>query len=151
MAATRIGGASARRTWWRTPEPTLATLKKAYPPGTYRWSGRAVDGRRLRGTSRLRYKLLAAPVITSPSAGQNGLPTRDGAVTWQRVPGAATIHLEVETEELHRVLTVDFSGDATSFVIPDGFRLPNRPYVLDIKAVAPNGNLTVSDLKCHTG
>ena len=133
-----------------TPEPSLAKLKRAYPPGTYLWRGQTVDGQRLAGRSKLSYALLEPPVITAPAAGATGLPTSGLTVRWEPVGAAKTIHLELEEPQTERVLTVDLDGGATSFVVPDGFLRSGREYVVDVKAVNSRGNLTVADLSFRT-
>ncbi len=72
-------------------------------------------------------------------------------VRWEPVADASSIHLEVEQPARERTLSVDLDGDATSFVIPDGFLDRGREYVVDVKAVGANGNLTVADRAFRTG
>lgn len=128
-----------------TPEPTLAQLETDYPAGAYRWTGRTTDGRRLTGTSRLRYTLLEPPVITAPGAGSSVAPASLVA-RWQPVAGARRIHLELEQVKTHRLLTIDLDGASSSFRIPVSFVKPGLEYVLDVKAANASGNLSVADV-----
>jgi len=132
-----------------TPEPSLAGLRRAYPQGLYKWSGVAVNGRAIAGTARLSYGLLNAPVITSPAPGSS-VAAAGAALRWQPVPGASKIHIEVEQVATKRLLTVDLAGSATSLAVPEGFLAPGLEYTMDVKAVGPNGNLTVSDVTFRT-
>lgn len=132
-----------------TPEPSLGTLKRTYPAGVYRWTGRTVDGRPIVGVSRLSYRLLTPPRILAPARNQK-LTTSEATLEWGRVAGAHVIHLEVEQVRTSHLLTVDLPGSATRFTIPDGFLQPGLKYTLDVKAVGPNDNLTVTDVDFRT-
>ena len=129
-----------------TPEPSLRELKRVYPAGIYRWSGSTVRGRPLAGTSRLTYGLLTPPTIVVPAANTK-LPVSGATLRWKPVVDAHRIHLEIEQVRTAQLLTVDLPGHATRFTVPDGFFQPGRTYVLDVKAVGANDNLTVSDVE----
>lgn len=132
-----------------TPEPSLAALKRTYPAGVYRWTGTTVDGRPIVGASRLSYRLLTPPRILAPARNQK-VTTSGATLEWRRVAGARVIHLEVEQVRTSHLLTVDLPGSATRFTIPDGFLQPGLKYTLDVKAVGPNDNLTVTDVDFRT-
>lgn len=69
---------------------------------------------------------------------------------WEEIEDAEAIRLEVEDEEEEVALKVDLPGDATSFGLPNDWLQPGTEYVLDIKAIAEDGNQTVTDLRFTT-
>lgn len=132
-----------------TPEPTLAGLKRAYPRGVYRWYGTTTAGRPITGRTLLSYALLKPPVILAPRPDQV-LGTSGAVVRWEPIAGARTVHVEIEQVATKRVLTIDLPPTATSLTVPDGFLTPRLEYTMDVKAVGPHGNLTVSDVTFTT-
>lgn len=128
-----------------TPEPSLAGLRHAYPPGVYRWRGTTINGRPIAGRTLLSYALLKPPVITVPQPAQ-AIATTGQVVAWKPIAGARTVHVEIEQVATKRVLTVDLPSSATSLQVPDGFFTAGLEYTMDVKAVGPHGNLTVSDV-----
>ena len=71
-------------------------------------------------------------------------------IRWDAVPDAEAIRLELEDEETEAALKVDLPGDADRFEVPNNWLQPGTEYVFDIKAVAENGNQTVTDLRFTT-
>ena len=135
---------------FETPEPSLEELQKGYPEGEYFFSGRGTDGTKLFSIAQLSYEFLDAPVIVFPSEGDTGVSTVGLMLIWNQIPDAEAIRLEVEDEEDGVAFKIDLDGDATSFVVPDNFLMPETVYVFDIKAIAENGNQTVSDVEFTT-
>lgn len=135
---------------FESPEPSLDTLKAAYPAGTYVLAGRAVDGTRLTATVDLSHELLAAPELIYPMEGDEGVPVNGLIVAWNPIEDAESIRLEIEDEEEEVALKVDLDGDATAFEVPNSWLKDGVQYVLDIKATAENGNQTVSDVEFVT-
>jgi hypothetical protein len=121
-------------------------LKREYPAGIYHWTATAVDGRSAVGTSRLSYRFLVPPTILVPTAHVK-LPVSGATLRWKPVAGARHIHLEIEELRAKQLLTIDLPGNATQFTVPDGFFQPGLTYVLDVKAVGLNDNLTVADVE----
>ncbi len=133
-----------------SPEPSLEELEHAYPAGEYLFAARTAAGSRLRGQVEWSYELLDAPVITFPMEGDEGIPTAGLTVLWEEIEDADAIRFEIEDEEEEVALTADLPGEATSFMVSDGWLRPETVYTLDIKAIAENGNQTVSDLRFLT-
>ncbi|TPG26145.1 hypothetical protein [Mycolicibacterium hodleri] len=134
------------------PEPKLADLKKAFPAGTYTFTATTVAGVRLDAPSTLSYDLLAPPVILGPTTGTTGVPVNGLIIRWQPVTGATRIHVEVEPEKAppegalaNPKFTIDLPASATSIAVPDGWLQTGVQYVFDVKALAPNGSVTVTD------
>ena len=135
---------------FETPEPTLEELMAAYPAGMYRFVGRTVENARLKSDVELSYDLLPEPQILFPEDGDSDITVDGLLVEWNPVRGAAAIRLEIEDEETEVALKVDLPGDADRFEVPNNWLQPGTEYVLDIKAIADNGNQTVTDLRFTT-
>jgi len=134
---------------FETPEPSLDDLKVAYPEGDYRFRGKTVDGDILESIVPLSYDLLPTPVMTYPKEGETEVPI-NGLVVEFSSDDAEAIRLEIEDEEEGVALKVDLPGNATSFVVPNGWLQSGTVYVLDIKAIAEWGNQTVVDVEFTT-
>ncbi len=143
----RIGEADFQ---FDTPEPSLDDLKAAYPPGKYLFWGQTVSGKILHNTVDLSYELLSPPEILYPGNGKVGIPTNNLVIQFAAPDEAEAIRLEIEDEEQERTVKVDLSGDASRFSVPNGWLEPGTEYVLDIKAIAENGNQTVCDIRFVT-
>ena len=127
----------------------LDDLKEAYPEGDYSFKGKTIDGDILESIVALSYELLPAPVMTYPKEGETGVPI-NGLVVKFSSDDAEAIRLEIEDEEEGVALKVDLPGNATSFVVPNGWLQSGTVYVLDIKAIAEWGNQTVVDVEFTT-
>lgn len=143
----RTGQADAH---FDSPEPTVTTLKKTYPPGRYVVTGHTTSGRRLASVITLTYKHVGTPTIISPKPDQDVVATTGLVVRWSAVPGASTIHIQVESDEPARALEIDLSGAATKFRVPDGFLKAGVEYVVDVLAQHPSGNYTMRDVTFAT-
>jgi hypothetical protein len=144
----RAGQADAH---FDSPEPTVAALKRTYPPGRYQVTGHTTTGRRLSSTVVLTYRhVQVAPVILSPTPHQTDVPTTGFVVHWKAVPGASAIHVQVESDAPPRALEIDLPGTATSFQVPEEFLQAGTEYVVDVLAQHPRGNYTMSDVTFTT-
>lgn len=85
-------------------------MREAPGESLHEFFGRTVSGEILAGTHELSYDLLPAPVITHPMQGDSGIPISFLIVTWEPVPGAESIRLELEDEEEEVALKVDLPG-----------------------------------------
>jgi hypothetical protein len=136
----------------RTSQHRLAAIRRAFPPGEYRWRGRMLDGERIAGSSRLRYRLPQAPRIVSPADGASGVPVTAAEVEWQPVARAEAIFVEVEDDtDGGQELLLRLDGDATSIPIPDGFLKPETEYAVELKSMLANGNQAAADYTFVTG
>jgi hypothetical protein len=128
-----------------TTEPSLAELMDAYPPRRYRFSGKDVEGTRLFNVVTLSYEFADAVENVFPVEDDTDIPTSGLVVSWTLSGEPAAIRVAVENEETGGVVEIDLPGDATEFAVPDGFLEPGTEYVVDVIAIARNGNLTVHD------
>jgi hypothetical protein len=134
-----------------SPEPTVATLRRTYPAGRYAVTGHTTTGRPLSSIIVLKYRHVGTPIIVSPTANQTAVPTTGFVVRWDAVPGASSIHIQVESDTPSRALEIDLRGTSTSFAVPDGFLFAGTEYVVDVMARHPSGNYTLSDATFTTG
>lgn len=134
-----------------SPEPSLDALMRAYPPGEYVFEATTTAGAHLRSIVPLSYTLLGAPNILAPPAGAADVARNGLVVEWDAPPETTAVHLEIEDEVTLVKLAIDLPADARSFRVPDGWLPPRTEYVLDVKLLHANGNLTVSDLTFTTG
>lgn len=128
-----------------TTEPSLEELMEACPPGDYRFFGRDVEGTRLFNVVPLSYEFADAAEIIFPAEGDTGVPTTGLIVMWTVPEEPAAIRIAVENEETGESVKIDLPGDAIEFTVPDGFLEAGTEYVVDVIAIAENGNLTVND------
>lgn len=127
-----------------TAEPDIQSVLNAYPEGEYIVMVKTVYGERLFGNAELLHELLPAPSF-SPSEGELVDPDVDLVVTWDLVDDAESYTIEIEQDDLDVNITTKLGGDATSFIIPAGFLVPDTEYEIGIATEAPNGNLSVAE------
>ena len=136
-------------------EPTLdersfKDLITLFPPGTYTWTGLALDNTPLRSTDVLTTVLPCPPIVQTPVIRKGDL-----SVYWRLVNGvydpdsgvcstkssASIIGIEVTVEltdiatDVTRHLVVDLPPGATSVEVPDEFLRGAIPGATDAKAV----------------
>ncbi len=134
-----------------TPEPTLAEVLAAYPPGCYGFFGRSVDGQSLFSSAWLSHELPQAPSLEYPQDGDVDVPTSGAAASWSAGPSAESFFLELEQDELGVDVKSNIAGGTTSFGFPEGWLAAKTEYQLGIAARACNGNLTVVEVHFTTG
>jgi hypothetical protein len=128
---------------FESPEPgSLASLKSAYPPGVYTFTGATSTGGKLEGTSRLSHALPAPAAVVRPGADAKDVATRDLEITWTPVPNLAAYVVYVEQHALGVEITARLPGSATAFAVPNGFLAPGRDYQLGIGTVTKDGNIS---------
>lgn len=126
-----------------SPEPAdVASLKSAYPEGTYQFSATDAEGTRFTGEATLSHQLPATASFQYPAEEAEDIPFEGLAVTWPAVAGIAAYIVEIEQDELEVNVTARLPGDATSFAVPDGFLRAGTEYALSIGTVTENGNIS---------
>jgi hypothetical protein len=130
-------------------EADLATIFDSYPAGTYVVRGRTVSGQSVTGSAEVAHELVAAPELVYPRDGARGVPSSDLTVTWNADGGAAAYRIVLEQDE-NDGLTIQLPPGSDSLRIPDEMLAPRSEYHLEIAAIAPNGNRTVSEIHFTT-
>lgn len=125
-------------------EPSVEEVQRAYPEGIYEFSGRAVDGTRLRGQIRLTHDVVAAPdFFTFSPCNEEVDPLNPVSIQWTLEAGAAGgYEIIIEQDDTGANLRITLSPDKTSFVIPEGFLVPGLEYEIEMKSVTAGGNKT---------
>ncbi len=124
-------------------EPSIAAVKRAFPPGSYTFLARTVSGRLLKGVLSFTHALLPAPAFTP--ADEEGLDPDDVVVTWTPVPGAAAYIVEIEQDDLGNNLTATVGPDVSSLAVPPGFLKPGTEYEVGVATVTAAGNVAVAE------
>ncbi len=130
-------------------EPDPSEVLDAFPAGTYKFRGRAVEGFRLSASATLSHDLPAAPVF-SPSEGEVVDPD-NVEITWEEIAGVELYQVIVESDENDFVMEVSVSPETTSLHVPPTFLESNTEYKVEILAIAPNGNRTITEGTFVTG
>lgn len=133
-------------------EPSVDEVQGAYPEGTYRFSGRAVDGTRLTGSVHLSHEVVGAPDFFNFSPCDDEVDAT-GAVTiaWNSVAGAeGGYEIIIEQDETGANMRTTLTAERTSFVIPDGFLARGLEYEIEMKAVTGAGNKTSASCEFST-
>jgi hypothetical protein len=131
-------------------ELSLRKFKQRFPEGTYTFSGRTVEGRKLVGRARLSHDTPNGPRITSPEAGTT-VPESNVVATWARGRQPAGVRIAgyrviVERERPLRVFNADLPSSVTSVTIPSEFLEPGIEYKLEVQAIENSGNQSISEL-----
>lgn len=133
-----------------TPEPSLASVRKAYPPGVYRFVARTFSGEELTGEAELEHAMPAAATILVPANGAEDVAADQLVVSWVPVAGVESYLLEIEQDELGQSLNLTLPGDATSFAVPEGWLEPGVEYELGLATVSENGNISFQEIAFTT-
>lgn len=125
-----------------SPEPSdVASLKSAYPAGTYQFSATDAEGTRFRGAATLSHTLPATVTFQAPGEEEEDVKIEGLQITW--TPPAEEIVayiVELEQDELEVSILTRLPGDATAFAVPAGFLTPGMEYTFQIGTVSEAGN-----------
>ncbi len=113
-------------------------------------------GLHLRSSAVLDYRFLRAPRILAPADGSKHVPRTGLTIEWAKVANARRIHLELEPDAAPPAgalpapkFTIDLPGGAPRC----RFRMVRSrgvKHVVDVKALAKGGSLTVTDARFTT-
>ncbi len=133
-----------------TPEPSLASVIKAYPQGVYRFIAKTFSGEELTGEAELEHAMPAAATILVPANDAEDVATDHLVVSWEPVAGVASYLLEIEQDDLGQSLNLTLPADATSFAVPDGWLQPGVEYELGLATVSESGNVSFQEIAFTT-
>jgi hypothetical protein len=124
-----------------SPEPKNdGRVQKDFPAGVYKFSGTTFAGAKLAGQATLSHTLPPPATFVYPKPDEQNVPLQGVKVTWRAVKNVAATVVLIEDEKSGRNLRVNLPGDATTFVVPDGFLVPKTEYKLAIGTIASDGN-----------
>ena len=125
-------------------ESAPAALLQAYPEGAYQIRARTPEGRLAIGTAVLSHRLPSAPRILVPQDGDVVYARAAMRIAWVPDPLAAEYRVNLEQGETDR-MSARLAAGTGSFEVPDGVLQSGRRYRLEIGAVGPEGNVTISE------
>ncbi len=146
-------------------EYPIDQLRERFPAGTYEASGIDVEGTNWVGSARFTHAIPAAPIITAPELSDDEeqidslVNAGSPSVEWQSVTsdlsGAAieitgyeVIITSIDDEDPDGwsvpVFDIHVPSTTTSVVVPDGFLSSGTSYELEVLALEPSGNQTIS-------
>ena len=132
----------------------LSELFSLFPEGPYTFTGRDIDGRRLRSTFTLAHKVPDGPTITSPADGATLAAT---GVTVECQPVTTPAGIDVVAYEVlvvaddsglgtaERTVDVTLPGAATHLGVPPEFLTPGG-YKTEVIAIERGGNQTLAEV-----
>ncbi len=133
----------------------FARFKRRFPEGRYRFRGRTVEGRGLRGSDRLSHTIPAMPEITSPA--EDGVVNHDSlTVSWEPVRNPAGIEIAsyevivTREQRAERVLDATVDPAVSSLGIPAEFLDPATEYKVEVLAKARGGNQRITEIPFST-
>jgi hypothetical protein len=151
MTCPPPAGLGMRSFRFESPEPPdAAAVRKAFPAGSYTFSGKTVDGKALAGKATLAHALPATTTLVAPAPESEDVPAGALEIRWKPVPGIAGYFLEVEQADANTSLAVNLPETATSFTVPEGYLTPGHEYSLGIGTRSVDGNLTVVETSFTT-
>jgi hypothetical protein len=130
-------------------EPEPQEVLDTFPAGEYKFRGTTVDRYRLVGEATLSHEIPPAPEFT-PANGEVVDPD-DVVIQWKAIGGIETYQVIVESDANELVLEISLSGDTTELHVPPTFLEPNLEYKVEVLAIAPSGNRTITEGTFVTG
>lgn len=127
---------------FESAEPSPEEVLARFPPGTYDFRGKTVDGTPLASRAPLSHDFLPAPRFR-PTNGQVVDP-KNVTVTWS-APGAELVEVIVQHAELGHSFDVILSGATTQLAVPPQFLRSGEEYKIEVLAIGRNRNRTIAE------
>jgi hypothetical protein len=138
-------------------EQSLDELFARFPAGNYTFKGRTVDGQTLNGKAPLKHSIPAGPEIVSPVEGAVLDPAQPVVIDWEPVanpfPGTpsavSVVGYQVIVEQVKpqplRVFSATLQSTVTQVTVSPEFIQSNAEYTIEVLAIEPSGNQTISE------
>jgi hypothetical protein len=150
----RQGGAT--ELFVESDEPTLDELSleeffALFPEGTYRFTGRTPDGKRLEGESTFTHDIPAGPQILMPQAGADEECAQDVPIPVVIAWNDVTTSIEGKPLEIAEYEVIvgenvfDVRLEGTMVTVPSELLKPGTEYEFEILAIAEGGNQTITE------
>lgn len=134
-----------------SPEPKNdGTVQADFPEGEYTFTGSTVTGVKLHGKASLGHKLPDTAAFVRPRPDEKGVPVKGLQIEWNTVKNPAAWVVVIEQEGTEFEIAAKLPAAATTFVVPDGFLLPDTEYKLAIGTVSRDGNTSVVEASFTT-
>lgn len=136
-------------------ELPFARFKRRFPEGKYRFKGKTIEGRTMKGTDRLSHDVPKTPVVTSPADGGNvdpgGFVFRWEPATDKKVE-IVRYQLTVSDEDHpNGEVVIEVGPGVTSATIDGEYLVPGTQYAAELIALERSGNQTILALEFKTG
>ena len=131
-----------------TAEADMSSLLRTYAEGTYELRAMDDEGRPLRGYATLSHELLPAPHVLYPFEDAVDVST-NLTVAWVADPAAEGYRVIMEQGD-NDGLTVNLPPGSTSFQVPPGVLAPDTDTIVEVGAIAANGNCTLIEMCFRT-
>jgi hypothetical protein len=132
----------------------FAEFKRLFPEGAYTFTGRTIEGERLKSTFELTHDVPDGPTIVSP-AEEATLARNELVVQWQPVTQPAGVEVVAyqvlvvadapSVGNPTRVFDVMLPGNATQLPVPAEFLVPGT-YKTEVLAIEKSGNQTLTEV-----
>ena len=132
---------------FESAEPSPDEVLALFPPCEYRFRGKTVHGDYPTSSATLSHDFPAEPTFT-PARGEVVDP-RNTVVEWN-APGAETVEIIIEQDELEHVLDVTLSPDARRLRVPAQFLKPGMEYKIEVLSTGEHGNRIISESTFRT-
>ena len=139
-AGGRLGKLGITELRFESEEPSPAEVLALFPEGRYRFRGRTVDGRNLASGVTLSHELPPPPTFT-PADGDE--VDRDDTVVRWNAPGAETVEIIIESDEVDGTFDVVLPADVRRLRVPRQYLIPGVEYKIEILAINEEGNRTL--------
>lgn len=124
-----------------TPEPKNdGQIQKDFPAGVYKFTGTLVGGAALQGEATLSHKLPTPTSFIRPKPDEKNVPIKGLKASWAPVKDLAAVVVIIEQDTLGQEIKVTLPGNATTFVVPDGFLQAGLDYKISVGTVSSDGN-----------
>jgi hypothetical protein len=132
-----------RQIRFESPEPhDLALLKRAYPEGTYSFTGTTAGGDTLRSSAALTHQFPAPASLLRPAAEAKDVSRDALEITWTAVPNLAAYIVKLEQEDLGHHVTSQVPTSMNRFAVPRGFLRAGTEYTISIGTISQKGNVS---------
>ncbi|MGH8968765.1 MAG: fibronectin type III domain-containing protein [Actinomycetes bacterium] len=134
----------------------LAQFKQLFPEGDYLFTGRLIDGTKLRSEVPLTHVFPEGPQIVSPQDGAE-LARDQVVIRWApgtTRPGVDIVGyqaLAVAEDGSSKTLSVDLPASARRLPVPGEFLQPHTEYKAEVLAIETSGNQTLTEVTFTVG
>ena len=130
-------------------EMPLDEFKELWPEGTYRFTGRTIDGIPLSSDVEFVHAFPVQPTITYPEADGVVAPN-ELAIAWEASPQPGGVEVTeyqvtVSNEDSGMTLDVEVAASVTEIVVPAAFSLPGE-YKVEVASIDETGSRTFQEI-----
>jgi len=129
--------------------PDIDRVLASFPEGSYRFNGKTVSGRCLRGSAELSHDLAPATSLLSPGV-EDVVPIDNLMLSWEAVPDATSYIIELNNENNGAEMTFTVFPPTTSLSVPASMLTADSEYQFGVGVRTENGNLTTVELVFFT-